>query len=37
MFTQGDEDIEFEPDNDDWIVEDCIACEGNGEWEYEPL
>ena len=36
MFTQGDEDIEFEPD-DDWIVEDCIACEGTGEWEYEAL
>jgi hypothetical protein len=35
MYTQGDEDIEFDTDVDDWIDEDCIACNGTGEWEYE--
>ena len=34
MFTKGDEDIEFEP-NEDLVDSNCIACNGTGEWEYE--
>lgn len=25
----------FDPDEEDWIQEDCIACQGSGEWEFE--
>jgi hypothetical protein len=32
-FTAGDEDVEFTPD--DCRFDDCIACDGTGEWEYE--
>ena len=35
MYTKGDEEIEFDTDVEDWIEQDCIACEGTGEWEYE--
>jgi len=35
IFTQGDEDVEFMPDDGGWVNEDCIACEGSGEWSYE--
>ena len=35
MYTKGDEDIEFDTDLEDWIDQDCIACEATGEWEYE--
>ena len=34
MFTKGDENIEYEPD-EDLIDPECIACHGTGEWEYE--
>lgn len=38
LFTEGDEDAEFDPeDSDEWLDEDCIACEGSGEWAYEPI
>jgi hypothetical protein len=32
-FTEGDSDIEAEPE--ECVFEDCIACGGSGEWEYE--
>ncbi len=35
MFTKGDEDIEFDTNDEGWIREDCAACGGSGEWEYE--
>lgn len=34
--TDGDEDADFEPDEDeDFVDEDCPACSGTGEWEFE--
>jgi hypothetical protein len=32
-FTEGDSDIEVDPE--DCIFEDCIACGGSEEWEFE--
>jgi hypothetical protein len=32
-YTEGDPDILVEPE--ECIYEDCIACGGSGEWEYE--
>lgn len=34
-FTEGDEEVDFSPE--DCVFEDCIACAGSGEWEYELL
>jgi hypothetical protein len=34
-FSADDESFEFDPDEEDWIQEDCIACKGTGEWEWE--
>lgn len=31
--TEGDPDNEVEPE--ECVLEDCIACGGSGEWEYE--
>lgn len=36
-FSTDDESFEFDPDEEDWIQEDCIACQGTGEWEWELL
>ena len=36
MFTKGDEDIYLDLD-EDWIQDDCFACDGSGEWVYELL
>ena len=33
--SSDDESFEFDPDEEDWIQEDCIACQGTGEWEWE--
>ena len=33
--TDGDPDEEIDFYDEDWIDEDCIACEGTGEWEFE--
>ena len=32
-FTEGDPDVDVEPE--ECAYEDCIACGGSGEWEYE--
>jgi hypothetical protein len=32
-FTEGDPDVDVEPE--DCAFDDCIACGGSGEWEYE--
>lgn len=32
-FTEGDEDLDFQPE--DCVFEDCIACDGTGEWLFE--
>lgn len=34
-FSTADESFEFDPDEEDWIQQDCIACQGSGEWEWE--
>lgn len=34
-FTEGDEDLDYSPD--DCVYEDCIACDGSGEWVFELL
>lgn len=36
-FSTDDESFEFDPDEEDWIQQDCIACQGTGEWEWELL
>lgn len=33
QFTEGDTDAEFSPE--DCVFDDCLACGGAGEWEYE--
>lgn len=34
--TDGDEEADFEPDDDESFVDDnCPACDGNGEWTFE--
>jgi hypothetical protein len=35
LYTQGDDDVDFDTDIEDWIDQECPACEGTGEWEYE--
>jgi hypothetical protein len=34
-FTSRHQAEEFDPDDDDWIQDDCVACDGSGEWEFE--
>jgi hypothetical protein len=34
----GDFEAEFDPDeNEDWVLVDCPACHGDGEWVYDPI
>lgn len=36
IFTDGDTDEDFNPDDEDgWIDDSCPACNGSGEWVYE--
>lgn len=38
IFVEGDVEEEFEPDDEDsWVDDDCPACEGSGEWVYDPI
>ena len=38
LATGGDQDVDFDPEEDEsFIDEDCPACSGTGEWEYELL
>lgn len=38
IFVDGDVEEEFEPDDEEsWVDSDCPACEGSGEWVYDPI
>lgn len=38
IFVEGDVEEEFEPDDEEsWVESDCPACEGSGEWVYDPI